>query len=161
MMKKWIALTLAIALMATLTVPVFAEDNVVNYNGTDDAQTSGVAVSYNVEPTFVVTIPASVVLDSKVTISASNVVVRYGKAVKVKLSGTSESDGSFKLRTVEGAVLDYTVQKGDALVNVGDTVLSVDPTSTETSVELTFVKPASYIYAGLYEGTVTFTIVVE
>lgn len=161
MIKKWISLTVAIVLMAAIAVPVFAEDNVLNYNGTDHAQTSGVVVRYNVEPAFVVTIPASVVLDNKVTISASNVVVQYGRAVKVKISGTSESDGSFKLRTAEGAVLDYTVQKGDTPVSVGDTVLSVDPTSTETSVELTFLKPVTCTYAGLYEGTVTFTIVVE
>ena len=160
-MKKWILFLLAIALMAALAAPVFAVDNVINYNGSDDPQTSGVAVSYNVAPTFTVTIPANVVLDNKVTISTSNVVVWYGKAVKVKLSGTSESDSTFKLRTDEGAVLDYTVQKGDTPVSVGDTVLSVDPTSTETSVELTFVKPETYTYAGLYKGTVTFSIVVE
>ena len=48
-----------------------------------------------------------------------------------------------------------------ALLRVGDTVLSVTPTSAETSAELTFVEPASYTYAGLYKGTVTFTISVD
>ena len=160
-MKKWISFTLAVALMAILTVPAFAEDNVVSYNGTNNAQTSGVTVSYNVAPTFAVTVPANVSLDNTVTISASDVVVQYGKTVTVKISGTGEAGGAFKLRTAEGAVVDYTVLKGNTPVGVGDTVLTVDPTSTETSVELTFVKPESYVYAGLYEGTVTFTIEVE
>lgn len=160
-MKKWIALTLAIVLMAALTVPVFAEDNVLSYDEKNNTQTSGVAVSYNVDPTFLVTIPASVVLDNQVTISVSDVVLLYGESVNVKIGGTSETDNSFRLRTKEGAVLDYTVLKGNTTVRVGDTVLTVDPTSTETSVKLTFVKPETYIYAGLYEGTVTFTIVVE
>ena len=118
-------------------------------------------VEYAVAPTYTVTIPASVALDNSVTVSAADVVVEYGKVVNVKLTGTSEDDNTFKLRTDEGAVLSYAVKKGETVVNVGDTVLSVTPTSEETSAELTFVEPASYTYAGLYKGTVTFTIAVE
>jgi hypothetical protein len=100
-------------------------------------------------------------LGNSVTVSAADVVVEYGKAVNVTLSGTSETDNSFMLRTKQGAELSYTVKKGEAAVNVGDTILSVIPGSDKTSAELTFVEPASYTYAGLYEGTVTFTIAVE
>ena len=160
-MKKLLALILAVALMATMSVTAFAADNTVNYNGSERPQTSGLNVTYNVTPTFSVTIPASVALDSSVTVSAADVIVEYGKAVNVKLSGTSENDNTFKLRTDEGAVLSYTVKKGEAAVNVGDTILSVVPGSDKTSAELTFVEPASYTYAGLYKGTVTFTIAVE
>ena len=160
-MKKLLALILAVALMATMSVTALAADNTVNYNGSENPQTSGLNVTYNVTPTFSVTIPASVALDNSVTVSADDVVVEYGKVVNVKLTGTSEDDNTFKLRTDEGAVLSYAVKKGETVVNVGDTVLSVTPTSEETSAELTFVEPASYTYAGLYKGTVTFTIAVE
>ena len=160
-MKKLLALLLAIAMMATMSVTVFAADNTVNYNGSENSQTSGLNVTYNVAPTFSVTIPSNVTLGNSVTVSAADVVVEYGEAVNVMLSGTSETDNSFMLRTEQGAELSYTVKKGEAAVNVGDTVLSVIPGSDETSAELTFVEPASYTYAGLYKGTVTFTIVVE
>ena len=160
-MKKLLALLLAIAMMATMSVTVFAADNTVNYNGSETPQTSGLIVTYNVTPTFSVTIPANVALGNSVTVSAANVVVEYGKAVNVKLSGTSETDNSFILRTDQGAELSYTIKKGEAVVNVGDTILSVIPGSDETSTDLTFVEPASYTYAGLYKGTITFTIAVE
>ena len=160
-MKKLLSLILAFVMIATLSVPVFAADNIVNYDEGKNSQSSGVDVTYTVAPTFSVTIPASVTLNNDVTISASDVVVEYGKAVNVKIAGTSEEDDTFKLRTKEGAVITYTVKNGDAEVFVGDTVLSVTPISNETSVKLTFVEPENYIYAGVYEGTVTFTIVVE
>ena len=159
-MKKLLAMILAIALVATMSVTAFAADNTITYNG-NEPQTSGLSVTYQVDPTFTVTIPANVALDNKVTVSTADVVVEYGKAVNVTISGTSEDDDTFKLRTDEGAVISYTVMKGDEEVNVGDTVLSVTPTSAETSAELTFVEPASYTYAGLYKGTVTFTISVD
>lgn len=160
-MKKLLALILAVALMATMSVTAFAADNTVNYNGSENPQTSGLKVTYNVTPTFSVTIPANVALGNSVTVSAADVVVEYGEAVNVKLSGTSETDNSFMLRTEQGAELSYTVKKGEAAVNVGDTILSVVPGSDKTSAELTFVEPASYTYAGLYKGTVTFTIAVN
>ena len=47
------------------------------------------------------------------------------------------------------------------VVNVGDTILAVDPTSGETATDLIFVAPASHTYAGRYTGSVTFTVVVE
>ena len=160
-MRKLLALILAVAMIATLSVTAFAADNTVNYDESNSSQTSGMDVFYTVAPTYSVTIPADVTLNNNVTIYASDVVVEYGKAVNVKLTGTSEADDAFKLRSQEGAVLSYTVKNGDADVLVGDTILSVTPISNETSVSLTFVEPENYTYAGVYEGTVTFTIVVE
>jgi hypothetical protein len=160
-MKKLFAMLLAITVMATMSVTAFATDNTVNYNGGENPQTSGMNVTYNVSPTFSVTIPANVALGNSVTVSAADVVVEYGKAVNVKLSGTSETDNSFVLRTEQGAELSYTVKKGEAAVRVGDTILSVIPGSDETTAELTFLEPASYTYAGNYTGSVTFTIAVE
>ena len=160
-MKKIFALFLVIILMASVSVTAFAADNTVNYNGNQNPQTSGLNVTYNVQPNFTVTIPENVTLGSNVTVSTDKVVVEYGKAVKVKLTGTGEDDNTFKLKTEEGAVLEYTVKMGDRVVNVGDTVLTVAPDSTATSAQLSFVMPTNVTYAGNYTGTVTFSIVVE
>ena len=160
-MKKLAVLLLALVMATSLSVAAFAADNTISYDENKESQTSGLSVTYNVAPTFTVVIPASVTLGNSVTVSAEDVVVEYGNAVTVTLSGTSESDGSFKLRTDEGAVISYAVTKGGVDVTVGDTVLSAIPTSAETSAELTFVEPASYTYAGIYKGTITFTIAVD
>ena len=160
-MKKLFALLLTAALLASLPLTALAADSTVNYDENRQSQTSGLNVTYQVAPAFTVTIPADVTLNNSVTVSAADVVVEYGKAVNVTISGTSGENNAFQLRTDEGAVLASTVKKGDAEVRVGDTVLSVTPTSDQTAVELTFVEPENYTYAGLYKGTVTFTVSVD
>lgn len=160
-MKKIFTLFLVVILMVSLSVTALAADNTVNYDSNQTTQTSGLNVTYNVQPNFTVTIPANVTLGDNVTVSSDKVVVEYGKAVKVKLTGTGEADNTFKLKTAEGAVLEYTVKMGDTVVNVGDTVLTVAPDSTATSAQLSFVMPTNVTYAGNYTGTIRFSIVVE
>ena len=118
-----------------------------------------VTVEFVVAPTYMVTIPATVELGQTATISAENVIVEKGKQVVVKLTGTSETDNAFKLQTDEDAELVYTVINGENVVNINDAVLTVDPTTAATgSTTLTFAAPASVTYAGIYSGTVTFTV---
>ena len=123
-----------------------------------------VTVEYVAAPTYTVTIPATVELGKKATISAKDVIVEKGKQVEVKITATSEADNTFKLRTQQGAAVTYTVKNGQQAVAVGDTVLTVNPDSAHSgSTELSFVAPAdeSIPYAGTYTGTVTFTVSVE
>ena len=160
-MRKIFTLFLVVILMVSLSVTALAADNTVNYDSNQTTQTSGLNVTYNVQPNFTVTIPANVTLGDNVTVSSDKVVVEYGKAVKVKLTGTGETDNTFKLKTAEGAVLEYAVKMGDTVVNVGDTVLTVAPDSTATSAQLSFVMPTNVTYAGNYTGTIRFSIVVE
>ena len=160
-MKKLFALLLVLTIMASLSVTASAADNTVNYDSSKTAQTSGLTVTYAVTPTYTVTIPGSVSLDGTVTVSATNVVVANKQAVNVYISGNSENDTTFQLKTAEEAVLEYTIKPGNAEVQVGDKILSVQPTSDVTSIELSFIAPESYTYAGLYKGTVTFSIKVE
>ena len=53
-MKKLFALILAVALMATMSVTAFATDI------TTDGGTGDTLVTFNVDPTYTVTIPAKV-----------------------------------------------------------------------------------------------------
>ena len=123
-----------------------------------------VTVEFVVAPTYMVTIPATVELGQTATISAENVIVEKGKQVEVKLTATNEADNTFKLRTRQGAAVTYTVESGGQTVEVGDTVLTVNPGIAHSgSTDLSFVAPAdeSISYAGIYTGTVTFTVSLE
>ena len=117
-----------------------------------------VTVEYNVDPTYTVTIPATVALGETATIKAENVVVPKGKQVEVALTNAN----GFTLATPQGAELGYTVKNGETEVNEGDTVLAVNPTSGKTGeTTLTFTTPETVKFAGDYTGTVTFTIAVK
>ena len=115
-------------------------------------------VTYEVAPTYTVTIPATVALGETATIKAENVVVPKGKQVEVALTNAN----GFTVATPQGAELGYTVKNGETTVNEGDTVLTVNPDGGKTGETiLSFVAPTEYTYSGDYTGTVTFTIAVN
>ena len=117
-----------------------------------------VTVEYNVDPTYTVTIPATVALGEIATIKAENVVVPKGKQVEVTLTNAN----GFKVKTEQGAELGYTVTKDEVAVAEGDTVLTVNPDNSKTGeTTLKFVAPETPQFAGDYTGTVTFTIAVS
>ena len=123
-----------------------------------EAETKSTTVTYQVDPTFTVTIPATVALGETATIKAENVVVPKGKQVEVALTNAN----GFTVATPQGAELGYTVKNGETIVNEGDTVLTVNPDNGKTGeTTLSFVAPTEIQYAGKYEGTVTFTIAVN
>lgn len=122
-----------------------------------------ITAQYVNAPTYTVTIPATVELGEEITISATGVNVVSGSQLEVKLTGTSEADNAFLLKTDEGAQLNYGITKDSTALSVGSTVLTVaggiaDNTGT---ANLSFVKQGNEAYAGAYKGTVTFTISVE
>ncbi len=115
-------------------------------------------VTYEVAPTYTVSIPSSVKLGETATIEAENVVLVKGKQVEVAISA---ADG-FKLTTPEGAELSYTVMSGDTVISNGGTVLTVNPANSKTGeTTLKFVAPETVQFAGTYTGTVTFVIAVN
>ena len=117
-----------------------------------------VTVEYNVDPTYTVTIPATVALGETATIKAENVVVAKGKQVEVALTNAN----GFTVATPQGAELGYTVKNGETIVNEGDTVLTVNPENGKTGeTTLTFTTPETVKFAGDYTGSVTFTIAVN
>ena len=117
-----------------------------------------VTVEYNVDPTYTVTIPATIALGETATIKAENIVVTKGKQVEVTLTNAN----GFKVKTEQGAELGYTVKNGETTVNEGDTVLAVNPDNSKTGeTTLTFTTPETVKFAGDYTGSVTFTIAVS
>lgn len=114
-------------------------------------------------PTYTVTIPATVELGEEITISATGVSVVSGSQLEVKLTGTSEADNAFLLKTDEGAQLNYGITKDSTALVMGSTVLTVAGGTADNTgtANLSFVKQGSEAYAGAYKGTVTFTVSVE
>lgn len=124
----------------------------------DPINVRGSVITHDIDPTFTVTIPATVTLGEAATISAENVVLAHGEQVEVSLANAN----GFKVKTEQGAVLTYTVTKDKTAVNEGDAVLTVNPTSGKTGeTTLKFVAPETAKFAGDYTGTVTFTIAVN
>ena len=118
----------------------------------------GTNVTYTVDPTYTVTIPATVALGETATISAENVVVPKGQQVEIALTDAN----GFTVATPQGAKLGYTVKNGETTVNEGDTVLTVNPDGGKTGeTTLKFVAPETVKFAGDYTGTVAFTIAVK
>lgn len=191
-MKKLLSLVLALALALSLSVTAFAAgDEDTGTDATtqdtkitqDTGKTGKTTVNYSVAPAYTVTIPASVTIDgtnnsNTVTVSAEGVKVEKGKQVVVKLTGINVTadntigDNEFKVKTAEGAELNYTVSAGGSIIQKDGTVLTVasgqnndtkSAGASTGSVALTFALAAGEVveYAGTYTGTVTFTVSVE
>ena len=154
-MKKLFALVLTFVLMATLSVPAFA------------ANTTGgsTQVSFNVDPTYTVIIPATVELnkvgaddavtyENDYTITAqAGVRLKKGETIVVTVSG------DYEMTTTEGATLAYTITKDNAaLVDSIVAVFGTDKAEQSSTIHIAAGDPE---YAGEYKDTVTFTLEVK
>lgn len=145
-MKRFLTLVTTICLFVTLSGVGYAEE--------DNRNTQ---VTYHVDPSYTVEIPANVTLGNELEVKASNVVIGYGKKLNVKING------DFNLSN-NGYKVAYTVTSGtNTTINSGDTVLTVNPENSNSgSSTLTFNVPTTgFKYAGDYTGTVNFTISIE
>lgn len=159
-MKKSLAFVLMIGLTLFLPTTAFASETIG-----PNTETGSTTITYNVDPAYLVTIPSTVTLGgAAVSVTAEDVVVEKGKQVVVTLDGTSE-DGNALAVSYNGESLTYKINIDDVnktQVNVGDTVLSVNPEHASSgSVSLNFSAPEKITYAGEYTGTVTFKIAVD
>ena len=154
-MKKRFALILAVALMATLSTTAFA------------ANTTGgsTEVSFNVDPTYTVIIPATVELnkvgaddavtyENDYTITAqAGVRLKKGETIVVTVSS------DYEMTTTEGATLAYTITKDNAaLVDSIVAVFGTDKAEQSSTIHIAAGDPE---YAGEYKDTVTFTLEVK
>ena len=155
-MKKLFALILAIALMATMSITAFA------------ANTTGgsTEVSFNVDPTYTVTIPATVELerheDNGTVTYENDYTITAQAGVRLKkneyIEVTVASD--FEMTTTEGATLDYTITAENAAVANNGVVaeFATDKAEQTATIHIAANDPD---YAGEYKDTVTFTVAVK
>ena len=147
-MKKLLAIILAAVMLAACSVTAFAETT---------------NVSYNVDPSYTVSIPAAVTLgDSAVEadITASDVILEGGKKIAVELTSASNtaSGSTFNAKNGDSTVT-YTIT-GDEAIAVGDTVATFTANGSKTLTFSAADKSAATV-AGTHTETLTFTVSVE
>ena len=155
-MKKLFALILAVVMLATMSVTAFAAN-------TTDGSTE---VSFNVDPTYTVTIPATVELERQedngtvtyendYTLTAqAGVRLKKGEYIEV----TVASD--FTMETDEGATLAYAITAGGNDVANNGVVAEFDTDKAEQTATI-HIAANDPDYAGEYKDTVTFTLTVK
>lgn len=165
-MKKLMTLILALALALSMSVTAFAEDTTIDQNTAD--KTGIATVSYNVAPTYTVTIPTKVNLvrekaaDGTVTyeqdaeIKAENVRLNQGDVIQVTLAG---NEGAFKMSSGQ-TEWKYAVTVDDSAIPIssGDVVATFKTDKNVTQSAALHFAADDPAYAGNYSGTVTFTL---
>ena len=156
-MKKLFALILTVCLLASMSVTAFA------------ANTTGgsTEVSFNVDPTYTITIPATVELnkvekegvvtyENDYTVTAeAGVRLKFDEEIVVYIAS------DFTMETDELAWLDYEIYDaaGDKVENNGAIAwFETDKNTQSTTIHIAANDPD---YAGEYKDTVTFTVSVE
>lgn len=134
---------------------------------TTGAKKRSMNVTYTIEPSYTVTIPASINLkigsSTSADVKVENVCIPNGNAVHVKLSGANPTPNGDKFHIQSGGnTLDYKIIKGGSgsAISVNSEILSVIAGTKESTETLTFV-PSDYKYSGTYKGTITFTVSVS
>ena len=161
-MKKLFALILTVCLLATMSVTAFAAEIGTETN----ASQGSTEVSFNVDPTYTVTIPATVELqkvedngtvtyENDYTIGA-NAGVRLKKNEYIEVTVASD----FEMTTTEGATLAYTITAENAAVATGGVVaeFATDKAEQTATIHIAANDPD---FAGEYTDTVTFTLTVK
>ena len=154
-MKKFITILLTVAVLATMAVPAFAANT-----------TGGSAeIGFAVDPTYIVTIPATVTLDKKDTegvityendytlTAEAGLRLKKGEYIEVTVATDNE------MTTNEGATLAYTITKGgNALENDVVATFTTDKAEQTATIHIAANDPD---YAGEYKDTVIFTLTVK
>ena len=160
-MKKLFALILAVVMIATMSVTAFAAEIGPGAN----ASQGSTEVSFNVDPTYTVTIPATVELqkvedngtvtyENDYTIGA-NAGVRLKKNEYIEVTVASD----YVMETPQGATLAYTITK-DAAALVDSIVAEFD-TDKAAQTSVIHIAANDPDFAGNYSDTVTFTVAVK
>ena len=162
-MKKLLALILAITMLATLALPTIAAEIDQDPTTSKEGET---LVSFNVDPTYTVTIPATVELErtegedgityeNDYTITASaGVRLKKGEYIQVTIAG------DFEMTTSEGATLAYIVTANDTEVQNEGVVAEFGTDKAEQTATI-HIAANDPDYAGEYQDTVTFTLEVK
>ena len=159
MKKKTLATLLTLTMLATAAVPVFAADKT--------SDTGNAELTYTVESTFTMIIPANTTLTDGIgsgTVSASDVVIPSNKLLNIKVKSTNyNSTDKFRLKDNNSDnYIKYTIKNGETAIDNEATVLSVAADTAVTPVTLNFaLVDLAQKVAGTYTDTLTFTATVE
>lgn len=167
MKKKALSILLALALCGAMSTTAFAAE----INPESDPKTGNTQVTFNVDPTYTITIPATITLaktdvDDTVKYIGSgtlkaNAGLRLLEDEKIEVRLTT---CDYQLDTAATAAykLPYTVKAGTADITADSNLVATFTTennATDQESLLTFTA-GDPTYAGDYRDTVTFTIAV-
>ncbi len=143
----------------TFIMPAFDVTVEVSWVESDVIYTSAYK---DIEPTFTVTIPATVGLGNEIAVKAEDVRLNKGSQVEISIADAIGLNAPFTMTSGEGYTFNYQITAGGAVVSPGAKVLVINPdTSSEGNTILKFEKPNRAVYAGNYSGSVIFTIAVK
>jgi len=124
---------------------------------------NGTEVTADVDPSFIITIPASVnfgtltpgtgTVTQNFNVTASNVMLEAGSEISVKVTS------DFKMTAAGDAELPYGLRNSTAYLTSGDEFASF--TGNRTEYGYVYLSRANIKNAGNYKGTMTFTISYE
>ena len=146
----------------TYTVPKATETGLYDYMVEASFKDSSEQVEMSVSavgPTYYVTIPSQAAAGESFTVTAEAEMISRTQELLVTVSGASGENNAFTLQSREGAVLGYSLKKGNTVLAIGAPVLAVKNGETDSS-QIT-VQPDIPRYAGTYTGTLIFTVSVE
>lgn len=173
--NKILTSALCLGIVASMASPVFAADN-----SDDPTNTHHTDITYTVEESYKWSAPAdfsftanqySETKTGEVKILEN--IIEGGKTLNIKING--DADGHFKVKSAEGIVRNFEMNKNDAdgaAVNVNDIVCSAAAgtnTHTET-LAFTLLNPdggrgtvlgTKQLQAGSYVGLVNFTASID
>ena len=146
-MKKFIALVIAIVMMAAIAVPAFAVNET----------TGDTVVTYTTEDSYTVTIPATLAFDGTENLS---IVANYANDVTITV--TVDDEEAFLLSGNE-ATYAYVLKVDGTAVEAGDTVAQTTEAQGTATVALTCAWAEDVTapeQAGTYTDTLTFNVAV-
>ena len=152
-MKKFIALAIAILMMAVLAVPAFA----ATINQTTDPKTGTMTVTYSPAEGYVVTIPETLVVGNTTGVELK-IESNYANALSFNVTVA----GDFTLRKAgDDETYAYELKVDGTAIEAGNVITNESLAQKEKSVVLT----ASWAdgvtaptVAGAYTDTLTFTV---
>ena len=162
-MKKLFALILTVAMLATMSVTAFAAEIGTETN----ASQGSTEVSFNVDPTYTVTIPATVELnkvedngvvtyENDYTLTAqAGVRLFFGEYIAVSVLS------DFTMETEEFAWLDYVILDAEGYEVANNGVVAKFYTDKAQQTATIHIGANDPDYAGEYKDTVTFTVSIE
>lgn len=164
-MKKLLSGLLALAFVLSMSTAAFAADPTINQD-TPDPKSGNTNVSFNVEPTYTVTIPETVTLDK----TEAGGVITYEKDMTItadagvrllegeKIQVTLTSDYTLTVGTTD---LPYTVTVGGTAIDATNNVVAEFTTSADVQTSTLHFAAQNPEFAGNYTDTVTFNIAVQ
>ena len=166
--KKLLAAVMALTMVSAIApMSTFAEDeNTVITHTSPTPWEANMTATYDIQPTYTVTIPASVALSASAdvtsNITAEDVLLEKGKNITVTLTEGSNTDSgnTFHARMANSnSTANYTISVDDTVVSVGGVVATFAAGTPDPQPKtLTFSKASGWSKAGEHTETLTFTI---